>query len=279
MQIRRELAAQNPAAFLPDLAGSLTTLSDLLVTLDGDPGQAVTTWDDPGAGLPATSRAELLCHRSGWHRNRSDITAALADLGTAAALLDPDGPPDDPRAPAHARQHIRARLATFDPSDLSTVPFPSWATTPIPETVITLAHAWITADRPQRQRILTAPDMPTDHDLLRVLAAGYCDRPELRQWLDVAIDINTRGRDVVLAEMDAAHAATSSRSSGAGWISTPRRSRARSGRRTCPTCGRPQLPPTGAAHPWRPTLASRSPYSTPTPSRLCGQHGTAPRSS
>ena len=74
------------------------------------------------------------------------------------------------------------------------MPFPSWATTPIPETVINLADRWITADWWQRQQILTAPDMPTDHDLLRVLAAVYCDHPELREWL-YAADINVRGQD------------------------------------------------------------------------------------
>jgi hypothetical protein len=195
----------------------LNNLSDLFVTLDGDPVQAARAWD-AGAGLPATSRAELLCHRSGWHRNRSDSTAALADLSTAAALIDLDGPPDNPRALAHARQHIRARLATFDPSDLSRVPFPSWATTPIPEAMINLANDWIAADWSQRQQILTAPDMPTDRDLLRVFSAVYCDHPELQQWPDIADDLDARGRDVVFAEMDTAQATMSLLQ---GWISTP----------------------------------------------------------
>jgi Tetratricopeptide repeat len=218
VQIRRELVEQNPAAFLPNLAASLNTLSALLVTLDGDPVQAVTAWDDAGAVLPAASRAELLCHRSGWHRNRSDTTAAIADLSTAAALIDLDGPFDDPRALAHARQYIRTCLATFDPSDLSKVPFPSWVITPIPEAVIDLANRWIAADWSQRQQILTAPDMPTDRDLLRVLAAVYCDHPELRHWLDVIDDIDARGRDVVFAEMDAAQATVSLLQD---WINTP----------------------------------------------------------
>jgi len=213
----RALVEQNPVAFLPDLGRSLNTLSDLLITLDGDPVRAAA-WDDAGAGLPATSRAELLCHRSGWHRNRSGITAAMGDLGTAAALIDLDGPPDDPQALAHARQHTRARLATFDPSDLPGVRFPSWATTPIPEVVITLANGWIAADWLQRQQILTRPDMPTDRDVLRVLSAVYCDRPELQQWLDVVDDIDARGRDVVFAEMDADHATVLLLQ---GWISTP----------------------------------------------------------
>jgi tetratricopeptide (TPR) repeat protein len=104
----RGLVEQNPAAFLPDLAASLNTLSDLLATLDGDPVRAAAAWDDAGAGLLATSRAELLCHRSGWHRNWLDITAAMADLGTAAALIDLDGPADDPRAlaPASTSEHV-----------------------------------------------------------------------------------------------------------------------------------------------------------------------------
>lgn len=177
-----------------------------------------TTWDDAGAGLPTTSTAELLCHHSEWHRSRSDITAALADLGTAAALIDLDGPPDDPRALAHARQYIRARLATFGPSDLPTMPFPSWATTPISEAVINLANGWIAADWSQRQQILTRLDMPTDGDMLRVLSAVYCDHPELQQLLEVVDDIHDRGRDAVFAEMDAAHATVSLLQD---WISTP----------------------------------------------------------
>ena len=218
VRIRRALVEQNPAAFLPDLARSLNDLADLLVTLDGDLVRAVAVWDDAGAGLPATSRAELLCHRSGWHHNRSDITAAVADLGTAAALVDLDGPLDDPRALASARQRIRARLAAVDPSELSRVAFPSWATTPIPEAVITLANDWIAADWSHRQQILTGPDMPTDRDVLRVLSTVCCDRPELQQWLDVVDDIDARGRDVVFAEMDAAQATVSLLQ---GWISTP----------------------------------------------------------
>jgi hypothetical protein len=214
----RALVEQNPAVFLPNLAASLNTLSDLLVTLDGDPVQAATAWDNAGAGFPATSRAELLCHRSRWHWNRSDSTAAMADLGTAVALIDLDGPPDDPRALAHARQHLRARLATVDPSDPSRVPFPSWATTPIPKAVINLANDWIAADWSQRQQILTGPDMPTDRDVLHVLSTVYCDHPELQQWLDVLDDIHTRGRDAVFAEMDAAHATVSLLQD---WIGTP----------------------------------------------------------
>jgi hypothetical protein len=142
----------------------------------------------------------------------------MADLGTAAALIDLDGPADDPRALAPARQHIRARLATFDPSELSRVAFPSWVTTPIPEAVINLANDWIAADWSQRQQILTAPDMPTDRDTLRVLSAVYCDSPELQQWLDVLDDIDVRGRDVVFAEMDAAHATVTLLQ---GWLSSP----------------------------------------------------------
>jgi hypothetical protein len=214
----RGLVEQNPAAFLPDLAMSLNTLSDLLVTLDGDSVRAATAWDEAGAELPATSRAELLCHRSGWHHNRSNITTAIADLGTAAALIDLNEPSDNPRALAQARQHIRTRLATFDPPDPSRAPFPNWATTPIPEALINLANRWITANWSQRQQILTAPDMPTDCDLLRVLSAVYCDHPELQQWLDLLDDIDARGRDVVFAEMDAAQATVSLLQD---WITTP----------------------------------------------------------
>jgi hypothetical protein len=98
------------------------------------------------------------------------------------------------------------------------VPFPSWATTPIPEAVINLANDWIAADWSQRQQILTGPDMPTDRDVLRVLSAVYCDLPELQQWLDVLDDIDARGQDVVFAEMDAAQATVTLLQR---WISTP----------------------------------------------------------
>jgi len=89
-------------------------------------------------GATATSETELLSHRSGWHRNRLDITAAVADLGTAAVLVDLDPPPDDPRAPSARLPARPSTSAPFDPSDLSRVPFPSWVTTPIPEAVINL---------------------------------------------------------------------------------------------------------------------------------------------
>ncbi len=214
----RALAEQNPAAFLPNLARSLNNLSDLLVTLDGNPVGAATVWDDDAAGLAATSTAELLCGRSIWHRNRSDIAAAAADLATAAELLDLDKPAEQPGAVAHARSYIRERLASFDRSDLAGRAFPSWATTPIPDAVTILANAWISADWPQRQQILTGPDMPTDREVLRVLAAVYCDQPELQQWLDVLDDIDARGRDVVFAEIDAAEATMSLLQ---GWITTP----------------------------------------------------------
>jgi hypothetical protein len=87
--------------------------------------------------------------------------------------------------------------------------------------VINLANDWIAANWPQRQQILTAPDMPTDRDLPGVLAAVYCDRPELQQWLDIIDDIDdidARGRDIVFAEMDATQATVSLLQ---GWISTP----------------------------------------------------------
>jgi hypothetical protein len=98
------------------------------------------------------------------------------------------------------------------------VPLPNWATTPLPQAVINLAHRWITADWPQRQQILTTPDPPTDRELLRVLATVYCDHPELQHWLDVIDDINTRGQHIVFTEMDAAHATMSLLQD---WMSTP----------------------------------------------------------
>ncbi|MGH3791972.1 MAG: hypothetical protein ACRDQ9_14500, partial [Pseudonocardiaceae bacterium] len=120
------------------------------------------------------------------------------------------------------REHWRPPASTsghvLPPSTRRTrMPFPSWATTPIPEAVINLANRWITTDWSQRQQILTAPEMPADRDLLRVLAAVYCDRPELRHWLDVLDDIDARSRDVIFAEMDAAHATVSLLQ---GWMST-----------------------------------------------------------
>jgi hypothetical protein len=119
---------------------------------------------------------------------------------------------------ASARRHIRARLAPFDPLDLSGVAFPSWATTPIPEPVINLADGWITADWSLRRLILNGPDMLIDRAMLRVLSVVNCDRPELREWLDIANDIDARSRDVVLAEMDTAYAAMSLLRD---WISSP----------------------------------------------------------
>jgi len=217
VQIRRALVETNQAAFLPNLAMSLNNLSDLLAA-DADPATAAAVWEDAGAGLPAATRAQLLGSRSGWRQKRGETTAAVADLAAAVQLVDIDAPSGEPSAIAQARRHLRARLATLDLSNLDRSAFPSWTTTLIPDTIIEDANAWVRADWPHRKQMLADPGMLTDRQAVRSLAALHCDQPALQQWLDVLDEIDSRGQEVVFADIAAAD--TTATLLG-DWISTP----------------------------------------------------------
>jgi hypothetical protein len=77
---------------------------------------------------------------------------------------------------------------------------------PLPTELIDLANAWIAGDWPERRKILTDQDQPVDAVTLSALATVYCDRPGLRQWLDLRCAIDADGEDAVLPALDTGHA-------------------------------------------------------------------------
>ncbi|MBV9312164.1 MAG: hypothetical protein JO100_00200 [Pseudonocardia sp.] len=213
--IRRQLAKTNPAAFLPDLAGSLLVSAELVAAEDGTT-VAARLWEDAGAGLSAAVRARLLVYRSGWHRDRGEQGAAASDLARAARLIDGEIPGEDLTQLSIGRQHVRAALADLDRLDAADLPI--WATLALSDELVDLADSWMSGEWPERRRILTDQRHLVDRCALRALATVYCDRPALREWLDLLDAIDQDGPETVISAMDSTHATMKLVSE---WISTP----------------------------------------------------------
>ncbi len=216
--ICRELAAANPAAFLPDLAMSLNNLSDRYAEV-GDRAQATAVWEQAWSGLFPATRAELMSFRGQRQLRAGDTDRAVSDLRLAAQTVDSAQVADHPQALARARQRIRSMLADIDRSAVPVAEFPPWATTPIPDSLIDVANEWISAQTwAQRRQILTGPAANVDRSAVAALTALHCDNLTLQELAATLADLDIRGPELVFAELADVDAAMSLLRE---WIDTP----------------------------------------------------------
>ncbi|MDN5861100.1 MAG: hypothetical protein L0H84_21050, partial [Pseudonocardia sp.] len=197
--------AANPAAYLPDLAGSLNNLSD---RLPDSPEAVDPRWNEAIRSLrqPA-ARAEL---RTAWARRllgtaRPDDAARQARIATAEA----DQPVADNEPPqqlavvlvTRARTSIRS-LVQADLPQLSDLPI--WASAPIPdqhiELVDTVAAATVWPNRQAaitaHRELFTAPEFRTT---LLALSDLHPINPVPRQLLALLDEIDESGLDAAFA--------------------------------------------------------------------------------
>ncbi|HET8661875.1 MAG TPA: hypothetical protein VFM55_23125, partial [Micromonosporaceae bacterium] len=204
----RQLAQANPAAFLPDLAGSLNNLANQQAEA-GQPALAVAAYDEAIALLRPAAQAELLLHRARWRAGHGDRDGAGDDVKCATAAADND---DDPAWAGRARRAVRAALddpATAAPGRVAELP--AWAREPLPDQLLetldrwTSAPGWAPREELLREHHTGLLDGPGQR-ALQVAEALFPEVDEIGELREVLGHIAEHGLEPVLAELRAGHA-------------------------------------------------------------------------
>ena len=203
----RELAAANPAAFLPNLARSLNNLASWYAEA-GKPQRALNAFATAWVDLPPGPRAELAVTRSQWRASQDDLTGAVHDLHTAAGWAQQE---TEPRRAGRSRRAVRDTVAALlAPDDTATVlrlGLPEWAWRPLPEDLTETLNHWLgAAGWGEREFLLrTHPDLSCESGRAAVHLAGalYPEVEPLTQLADILDDIAARSLEQVLAEFRA----------------------------------------------------------------------------
>jgi hypothetical protein len=194
VRIRRALAEASPAAYLPNLAGSLNNLVRLLnspLATNEDPWrEVIADFSDP------LSRAEL---RAGYAQtlfSNGKHGAAIEQLAVAATEADSGDAASLGRARRAIRQAADA-LGTDDPQ------LPRWATGPLPDDHIQLMNLWAAQrDWPAVDAFLAEYAEALRHDDFRaslsVAADLFPDSPSLTSLASLINDLDSCGLDAVL---------------------------------------------------------------------------------
>ncbi len=139
VRIRRKLAQANPAAFLPTLATSLSSLSDQLAE-SGQKHLANPVWAD------AIMRQQLVVHRgelralmASWVARHDQRETALSALAEAASEVGADPGSVAAFAVTRARQTVRSVAMGLDVADAG---LPAWAWVPVPDADLAFVQAW-----------------------------------------------------------------------------------------------------------------------------------------
>ncbi|MGH3811997.1 MAG: hypothetical protein ACRDUV_06010, partial [Pseudonocardiaceae bacterium] len=224
----RELAAANPAAYLPNLATSLNNLSNRQSETGDRAGAIPAAWHAAiDAMLHPAARAEL---RAAWARRLSasdQPQRAWEPLRHAAA--DAEMPPPDDQPPdrmsliltMRARQAVRALAQNLGPP--ATDGLPVWASAPLPDVHLDLVNAYDqTDDWPAAQavlndhgEILTSPQFRTT---LTALAGLYLTNSVPGQLLRLLDEIDESGIETAFARR---HADSQRSALLTAWINTP----------------------------------------------------------
>ncbi|MBV9013981.1 MAG: hypothetical protein JO272_18395 [Pseudonocardiales bacterium] len=223
----RQLAATNPAAYLPNLATSLNNLSNRLADTNQASAIPATRHAAIDAMAHPAARAELRAAWVRWLSAAEPPQHAWEALHHAAA--DADLPPPDQQPPdrtsiiltMRARQAVRALAQDLGPP--ATDRLPIWASAPLPDTHLDLINAYAQAnDWPTAQavlndhrEILTSPQFPTT---LTALAGLHLTNPIPGQLLRLLAEIDESGIDTTFAQHHANH---QRRALLTAWINTP----------------------------------------------------------
>jgi len=217
----RRLAQANPAAYLPDLAGSLNNLSRLrpAETVNDDWQRAIDALAHPSA------RAILRAAWTIWLISIDCIDAARDQLKKAANEADlPISLDAGERAATvlamKARADVRAAASRFDPSPAG---LPIWATAPIDGDTITAVNAYAAASDWPTQRVALDQYRAQIHDpgfrsALVALTHLYPANDAPRQLLNLLDEIEAADKATVYAHRQDEHDRLTLL---VGWIQTP----------------------------------------------------------
>ncbi|MFJ9153170.1 hypothetical protein ACIRP7_35100, partial [Streptomyces sp. NPDC102270] len=225
-ELYRTLAAANPAAFLPNLAGALNNLSNQQSErqlLD----DALRTYDQAISELPSGPQAELLVSRARWRHVHDDHIGAAADLLSAAQRADDT---TESAWAGRSRRAVRelaeelARHVLAQQSLGPTLPnLPAWSKDELPSEAIDRFNSWLSArswpDQEtfvrQTYPLLAAPEGRAALALTRALYPEFIGLSDLAVVLDAAHD---RGLDLVLEELRETNARSDLVNE---WLATP----------------------------------------------------------
>jgi hypothetical protein len=203
VEIRRQLAETNPAAFLPNLAGSLNNLSSLLTT-GNEATAARRSWHETIESSPhPVARAELRTHFARYLAAQADQSAAVDRL--VLAVRETTGEVDT-RMVSRARLAIRAAAAGVADSPR----LPRWARDQIPDEHRALVSEWMAqTDWPAVEAYLRNhvgdPAWPGLRASLALLDHLYPETEAIAALAAILDEIATRGLDEVLARGAATH--------------------------------------------------------------------------
>ena len=220
--IRRQLASANPAAFLPNLAASLSNLG-IRYSDVGRRDAFDQIFDEVVAELPAASaKAELCADRAARLAVTHPVEAKALVYQALAHLQSADD--DATLLLGRARRELHGALAAIRTAG-ATIPeeFPTWAASPIDEAHVGLLDAWA-----------AAPDWAAEETLIRsnasiLLADPFAVTLHQVMMLSPGLDVLDRcaGRLAVIRECGLDAALTQLAELYAGydlvnaWIETP----------------------------------------------------------
>ncbi|MFC7221046.1 hypothetical protein ACFQLX_23225, partial [Streptomyces polyrhachis] len=222
----RALAEANPAAFLPNLAGSLNNLSNQQSNA-GDRHSSHLITNQLLASFPPGPRAELLVSRAHWLFTQDEHAEAITNLVSAARYADEAA---DPMWAGRARRSVRDLVETMRQSsipralmDQATAKLPDWAVVKLLDECIERFNRWLSAqDWSEREdflrqthAVLTTPEGLAILDIVRAL---YPEAMGLNNLAELLQEAEARGLPQVLDERRAWHTASDLLTK---WLATP----------------------------------------------------------
>ena len=199
VELYRGLAEASPAAYTPDLAGSLNNLAAFLSAV-GEQDSALETFVEGFDGFSPAVRARLLLARATWR----DDDGEAGDVVAAAREADAT---DDPVLLGPVRRMI-ARVITD--AGLSDTGLPRWATVDS-ESTISRIEGWLEcSDLAQRVAFLEAQwssPSASEKETLAALAELYVDLPPVAALAALVERIADEGIQAVATDLRIHHRA------------------------------------------------------------------------
>ena len=199
VELYRGLAEVSPAAYIPDLAGSLNNLANRLSEV-GEQDSALETFAEGFNHFPPAARAHLLVTRAAWRkdgRKSEDLIAAAQEADAT----------DDPVLLGPVRRVIARAIINAGISDTN---LPCWATVDA-ESATSRIEGWLEcSDLAQRVAFLEAQwssPSASERETLAALADLYVDLPPVAALAALVERIADEGIRAVATDLRTHHRA------------------------------------------------------------------------